>query len=177
MSIDHSFHNVSIDNMFLRLTFVAESPINIAMASPQGPFYETLGQRLREARRSAKLTQGDLARAVGISRTSITNIETGRQPLYVHVLMRIAEILGTSPTDLMPSRLVISAENDLAPHLKRLKRSQREWVTRVIETPTMTEKTDDAPTVHIGTTTSSRAFDGRTNKKGTPTRRKIGRAS
>src|SRR5438128_7842656 len=113
MSMNHSFKNVSTAYMFPRLTFTTESPINIAMASPQGPFYETLGQRLREARRSARLTQGDLARAVGISRTSITNIETGRQPLYVHVLVRIAEILGTSPTDLMPPRLVMSAQNDL----------------------------------------------------------------
>ena len=173
MSMDRSLVNVSITYMFPWLTFTTGSPINIDMASPQGPFYETLGQRLRDARRSAKLTQDDLARAVGISRTSITNIETGRQPLYVHVLMRIAEILGTSATNLMPPRLAISAENDLAPHLKRLKRSQREWVARVIETRPMTEKTDDAPTVHIGTTTSSRALDGRTNKKGTDTRRKI----
>src|SRR5579863_3338083 len=112
MSMDHSFMNVSISYMFPELTFMTETFINIAMASPQGPFYETLGQRLREARRSAKLTQDDLARAVGISRTSITNIETGRQPLYVHVLMRIAEILGKSATDLMPPPLVISAEID-----------------------------------------------------------------
>lgn len=164
--------------MFLLLTFAEVLCINWSiMAIPQGPFYQTLGQRLREARRSVNLTQGDLARAVGVSRTSITNIETGRQPLYVHTLLRFAEILGITASELIPARKAVAPESDLAVHLKQLEQPKRDWVARIIETPVSAEERQDGTTVHSGTTTSSRTSEGSANKKSTHTHRKAGRAN
>ena len=41
--------------------------------------YKEFGQRLRKAREDAQLTQKEVADRVGLKRTSITNIERGRQ--------------------------------------------------------------------------------------------------
>src|SRR6185295_17018522 len=100
----------------------------------QGEFYSTLGQRLREARRTARVTQDQLAKAVGLSRTSITNIEKGRQPIYAHVLVKVAVALGKAPSDLL-SMPEPTNQIDAVPRLRRLGTQQRAWVKRVIGTP------------------------------------------
>lgn len=61
------------------------------------------GQLLAKKRSEAKLSQESLAKAVGLTRTSITNIERGRQPVNLHTLFLIAEILGLDVVDLLPS--------------------------------------------------------------------------
>jgi transcriptional regulator with XRE-family HTH domain len=48
------------------------------------------------------MSQEAFARAVGFSRTSITNIERGRQPISLHTLYFMADILGVEPADLLP---------------------------------------------------------------------------
>lgn len=69
--------------------------------------YELLGARLRRLREShvgssGKLTQAALAQAIGLERTSITNIERGNQKVPLHVLYRICEVLQVSIFDLLP---------------------------------------------------------------------------
>jgi transcriptional regulator with XRE-family HTH domain len=66
------------------------------------PLYTEFGRILREARTEAKLTQVGLAERVGLSRTSITNIERGNQHVGLHLLYQLANALGVSPTDLLP---------------------------------------------------------------------------
>lgn len=50
-------------------------------------------------------TQRELARATGITRSSIANLETGRQRPPVHIALLIAWVLGVPVTDLLPSGL------------------------------------------------------------------------
>jgi len=66
----------------------------------QSGFYKSLGARIRELRGS-KLSQEQLARTVNLTRTSIVNIESGRQKLLVHNLFGIAEALSVRPADLI----------------------------------------------------------------------------
>ncbi|MBN9037037.1 MAG: helix-turn-helix transcriptional regulator [Rhizobiales bacterium] len=49
------------------------------------------------------MSQDVLATKVGLSRTSITNIERGRQSVLVHQLFSFADALGASPAALLPS--------------------------------------------------------------------------
>jgi transcriptional regulator with XRE-family HTH domain len=63
--------------------------------------YQQLGKVLRARREGLRLTQDDIARAVGLSRTSVTNIELGRQALLVHQLHKFAEALNADPRDLL----------------------------------------------------------------------------
>jgi transcriptional regulator with XRE-family HTH domain len=48
------------------------------------------------------MSQDAFAKAVGLSRTSITNIERGRQPVSLHTLYSMADILGVEAVDLLP---------------------------------------------------------------------------
>lgn len=66
--------------------------------------YKEFGRRLRHARKTAKLTQEMLAEQVGLNRTSITNIENGRQRIPLHLLFSLATIVGVHPTSLLPKQ-------------------------------------------------------------------------
>lgn len=66
-------------------------------------FYVELGQQIRRARNQRGCTQADLAVELGISRTSLTNIECGRQRMLVDQLVRTAEKLGVPLADLVPA--------------------------------------------------------------------------
>lgn len=63
--------------------------------------YKRIGARIRRRRRFLELPQEDLAEKAGLSRGSISNIEAGRQQLYVHHLVAIATALGQEPADLL----------------------------------------------------------------------------
>ena len=65
--------------------------------------YEALGERIRRARAVCEMRQGELARRVGLSRTSITNVELGRQGLAIHQLFAFADALGVEPCELLPA--------------------------------------------------------------------------
>lgn len=65
-------------------------------------FYAQLGDSIREAREGQNISQANLARAVGLSRPSITNIELGRQRLHVQQLLSIAQALRVPIIDLVP---------------------------------------------------------------------------
>ncbi len=66
--------------------------------------YSELGRKIRHVRESKRLTQGELAKRLGISRASVVNIEAGRQHTPLHLLWQLAEMLGTELTSLIPSR-------------------------------------------------------------------------
>jgi transcriptional regulator with XRE-family HTH domain len=124
------------------------------VASDQGPFYRALGERLRKARVKKNIKQGELARAVGLARTSITNIECGRQPVEVRVLVQIATTLGTSVTRLIP-RSERSSE-ELPRKAQRLNSSTQAWVRRVIGAG----KGGGGEDEHHGTKVFSRTTEG-----------------
>jgi transcriptional regulator with XRE-family HTH domain len=65
--------------------------------------YQEFGQLLREARTGADLTQQDVADRVGLTRTSITNIERGTQHISLRLLFQLANAVGKEPADLLPS--------------------------------------------------------------------------
>jgi transcriptional regulator with XRE-family HTH domain len=64
--------------------------------------YRQFGRRLRELREAAGLTQGEVADRVKLKRTSITNIERGRQHIALHQLFLLAAAVGKDPSDLLP---------------------------------------------------------------------------
>jgi transcriptional regulator with XRE-family HTH domain len=66
--------------------------------------YCELGRKIRSVRERKRLTQGELAKRLGISRASVVNIEAGRQHTPLHLLWKLAEMLGTELTSLIPSR-------------------------------------------------------------------------
>lgn len=74
----------------------------------QVEFYRRLGQNLRVARERAKLSQDRLAQLVGLKRTSLTNIESGRQHPPLHVLCDIVTHINVAVVDVLPVAPVIA---------------------------------------------------------------------
>jgi transcriptional regulator with XRE-family HTH domain len=66
------------------------------------PFYAHVGNYVTRARLDADLTQQALGTLVGLTRTSIANLEAGRQKISAYTLWRIAEALQLSPAALCP---------------------------------------------------------------------------
>ena len=65
-------------------------------------FYEALGARIKARREEIHLRQAEVAESVGLSRTSITNIERGRQRLFLDQFVQICHALETVPSEMIP---------------------------------------------------------------------------
>jgi len=64
--------------------------------------YEESGKRIKKYRKLRNLTQDQLASKINLSRTSLANLESGRQQILLHHLYEIAEALNLkSPKELM----------------------------------------------------------------------------
>lgn len=63
-----------------------------------------IGQRIRRVRetQSPSMSQGRLAEVLQLQRTSITNIEAGRQKLTLEVLYRFCEHFGLTIGEFLP---------------------------------------------------------------------------
>ena len=64
----------------------------------------TLGQRIREHRRRAGLSQEALARRMDVSRQAVTKWESGQSAPSTENLFRLAELFGTTVDLLLPSK-------------------------------------------------------------------------
>ena len=84
-------------------------------------FYAAVGQRIAKAR-VGKITQEALANRAALTRTSIINIEKGRQQIFLHTLIDIAQALSVHVTDLIP------ATNSVEAQLKDKTQKGVEWV-------------------------------------------------
>jgi transcriptional regulator with XRE-family HTH domain len=67
----------------------------------------SIGGRIRDARRALHMTQLDIALPMGYTRTSIANIEGGKQNLPITTLYEIARSLGVPATSLLPEGTAI----------------------------------------------------------------------
>lgn len=94
-------------------------------------FYAEVGNLIRKARSDRSITQEDLGGAVSLTRTSITNIEKGRQRLPLHTFTRIAVALGVEVTQLLPIQTT-EKEDDLTQQLSERPQSEREWIKAVV---------------------------------------------
>lgn len=90
--------------------------------------YKEFGRLLRAARKNAKLTQGDVAERVGLTRTSITNIERGAQHIGLHQLFLLASAVGVPPEDLLPDHEAALEELVSPQALKALQSDDEELV-------------------------------------------------
>ncbi len=59
------------------------------------------GQKLKEARRRAMLSQEELSRMTGVGRATISNLETEERTAQPRTVRRLAKVLGVEPTALL----------------------------------------------------------------------------
>jgi transcriptional regulator with XRE-family HTH domain len=95
--------------------------------------YAQFGQLVREHRQALGMKQGALAEALGLSRTSITNIERGRQRIQLHQIFAVAEALAIEVDILLPRRRSSASGSGMETKLpKNLNLAERDWVHEVV---------------------------------------------
>lgn len=84
-------------------------------------FYKAVGQKVRFARVAAGMSQALLASHVGLTRSSVANLEAARQHISLYHFILISHALNTTIDDLLPlsprvdgSPLPENLENELA---------------------------------------------------------------
>lgn len=70
--------------------------------SDDGELLHEFGQLVRKYRKAGELSQEALAELASYSRTTIVNLEAGRQGVTLGNLYRLAKALHCSPSDLLP---------------------------------------------------------------------------
>lgn len=93
------------------------------------------GRLLKIKREDVSLSQQELASKVGLSRTSITNMEQGRQPVSLKMLYSLASALGTSPTELLPAKsapAAASAELESKLEVASIHEAEKDWIRTVV---------------------------------------------
>jgi len=63
--------------------------------------YKQFGLRVRQLREALGLTQAELAKRVGLERTSIANIEAGKQRILLHDVELFATAFTSNPKFMM----------------------------------------------------------------------------
>ena len=96
------------------------------------PLYAEIGGRILATRKRANLRQEKLAEAVQLSRTSITNIERGRQKIQVDTLYAIAEVLGVRPHALLPLPNQPMSETLQEGLSESLPPDEAQWIRRIV---------------------------------------------
>jgi DNA-binding XRE family transcriptional regulator len=72
--------------------------------------YELIGDRIRRIREAQmpRMSQGDLAKILGLQRTSVTNIELGKQKPTLDTLLRLCEHFALEIDAIVPKLREVS---------------------------------------------------------------------
>lgn len=76
--------------------------MNICPTCGQAIKKEGLGAIIIKYRLKANLDQTELAKKIGLSRTSVTNLEGNRQTLTLDVMQKLTETLAIPPEEWIP---------------------------------------------------------------------------
>lgn len=76
-----------------------------------------VGQRIRDEREAADLSQAELAERLGCTQTAISYWESGSRVLRVDDLINVARALGVPPSALLPDDDMPPDEDHTGPHV------------------------------------------------------------
>lgn len=69
----------------------------------QSELVRRFASRLREVRTSRGMTQADLGRQASVTPAYVSRLESGKVAPGIDMVERLAEVLGTTPSDLLPT--------------------------------------------------------------------------
>jgi transcriptional regulator with XRE-family HTH domain len=135
-----------------------------------------LGLVVRRIRRNRELTQSQLADRIGLTRTSVTNIERGDQGISVALLVDLARGMDADPVDLLAQALRLKADSEAAstPMPSEIatgvaSAELREWVLGMVQ---QDKSAEDPPiTARVTGQSSDRESSDATVQSGTGGRR------
>lgn len=65
-------------------------------------FYAITGRNIKNVRIAHGVSQTQLAHLIGFNRSSVANLEAGRQRIALHLFFLIAEALDAHPNEILP---------------------------------------------------------------------------
>lgn len=80
-----------------------------------------VGARIKSLREAAGLSQNELARRAGVSQSGLSYIESGEKSPSVDTLLRIADALGVTVSELLNAQ----GDTEMPPHIRALVREAR----------------------------------------------------
>jgi transcriptional regulator with XRE-family HTH domain len=83
------------------------------MADTNSVLYEIIGYRISELRKLKGDSQQQLSDKINLGRSSIANIEAGRQQVSLHLLYRISQVYETEIYSLLPSVNTVASKVSL----------------------------------------------------------------
>ncbi len=97
-----------------------------------------IGERLRWAREQAGLSQGQVARFLGMHRPTISQIEAGQRALRADEVGQFAELYDVRKAWIITGESLLSDENDprvelVARELRKLKKDDLDSILRVLK--------------------------------------------
>ena len=104
--------------------------------------YKDFGRLFKMHRNTAGYTQDEIATKVGLVRTSITNIEQGRQHVSLQMIYQLANAVGVAPQELLPN-VPLTTKNDSLERtllITPIDDDIKEWVRKIVSN---TEETND----------------------------------
>jgi transcriptional regulator with XRE-family HTH domain len=119
-------------------------------------FYEQVGQSIQRVRKKRRLSQQALASAVHLKRSSISNIEQGRQQLMLHTLVAIADALSVELVALVPARNAAQAKLPES-ELRKYTQPERAFIEAGIRRPVQPSKQSKTKQANSADSPSSQA--------------------
>lgn len=99
--------------------------------------YTHVGEKVRSARLAAGVSQDVLAQRVSLTRSSIANLEAGRQRIALHIFVAICQALDKDVCELLPEKpkpyhspISIYIEEELASSPESMQKFVQEAVAR-----------------------------------------------
>ena len=96
---------------------------------------EEIGKEIRVMRKSRKMTQEDLAKAIGQSASSITMYETGRRAPDYETLEALADVFNVPLASLLPSNTASTVPEIkiVSGMMEKMTKEQQEQVVAVLK--------------------------------------------
>jgi len=98
--------------------------------------YYHVGQNIKETRDAADKTQEELAQALGVSRASVANYESGKQAISLSDLYKIADYFNVDINKLIPNMDLIKEKSTPEKRLEKdtsLKRKEKNEIKSFIK--------------------------------------------
>ncbi|MBU2015926.1 MAG: helix-turn-helix domain-containing protein [Alphaproteobacteria bacterium] len=113
----------------------------------EGAIYRAFGLAVAKRRADIEKTQERVAKEVGLSRASLANIERGKQRVFLHQILALADALElTSAHEIVPARAVSSSSGAKADvtmsGAKKLSRDQKMLVNNIVNALTSNAQRD-----------------------------------
>src|SRR6266404_469126 len=113
----------------------------MAISASERAFFERLGARMAELRKSQDITQVEMAKTLGVSQQTINSYEVGRRRIPVSALPTLARSLGVSLEELFGDDAAAAKKRGPAPKLQQqieriqqLPRTQQRFVMQMLDT-------------------------------------------